>query len=778
MTASDPQSDVRGEGFLRGLSVLELGDGLAGAATTAVLAGFGALVTTVIDPTAAHRRGRPNVALPEGPGPSLLSLLLDRDKRLVEMNVDSLEALGDVAGLREKPGDQAVGFDLVVTDRVSGPPYQLGALRESARYTSWVDSVNRSAWLSISAFGLSGPRSDDFATELTLNAASSLLSLVSDPDTGRPLKFAGNQALLNAAQAAALAACHAVDLARNGEPVHLDASALEAGIAMGPVLALTHLLLNSGEVSGAKRYGAPASFYPCRDGLVRISAMEDHQWQGVVRAMGSPAWASQFVDTSARIERSKEIDALIAAWTREQEKSDAEATLQREGVPATSMLSPAEILESPQLAHRGSLEYSALSEGVTVRSIGRSFPDAPAGSIPSADAPRHALRGLRVLEASHVLAIPLAGALLGALGADVVKLEDCDRIDMYRRRGPYIDAESGINRAAYFSMVNHSKSSLAVDVDSRAGTEEVEEALADADVVIENVGTRKADRLGITEALHGRYPALLAVSSSGFGSTGPYARYRAYAYNLQSWCGLGYLTRNDAGKPAEIDLPWADLVSGYATATIVAAWAVGPSGNWGTSVDYAMAEQIAARFNEFLAAASIDPESDQSVDRANEVTPYAPNGVYRAADGWLALSVDDGDTFEALCEVLGIDDAASFGPFATLGHSRAKRRDLDTLLEHAFETQTCAAWIDRLRAVGTFVERVCSVGDLLTDPQLVSRDFFSQVEHPEWGRRRIIGIPWRPVGQPSIALGPPPLLIAPDRDVVHGASLAQRGGVQ
>ena len=48
-----------------------------------------------------------------------------------------------------------------------------------------------------------------------------------------------------------------------------------------------------------------------------------------------------------------------------------------------------------------------------------------------------------------MLAVPLAGALLGALGAQVTKLEDVRRIDMYRRRGPFIDREPGINRAAY-----------------------------------------------------------------------------------------------------------------------------------------------------------------------------------------------------------------------------------------------------------------------------------------------------------------------------------------
>ena len=60
-----------------------------------------------------------------------------------------------------------------------------------------------------------------------------------------------------------------------------------------------------------------------------------------------------------------------------------------------------------------------------------------------------------MLEAGRVLAVPLAGALLGALGAEVTKLEDLARLDMYRRRGPYIDGEPGTERGAYFALMNH-----------------------------------------------------------------------------------------------------------------------------------------------------------------------------------------------------------------------------------------------------------------------------------------------------------------------------------
>ena len=222
---------------------------------------------------------------------------------------------------------------------------------------------------------------------------------------------------------------------------------------------------------------------------------------------------------------------------------------------------------------------------------------------------RHGLRGLRVLEAGHVLAVPLAGALLGALGARVTKLEDLGRIDMYRRNGPYIDQEPGLDRTAYFAFANHSKTNAVLRVEEEP--DRLVALLDDADVFLENLGAKRARTLGVAASVAlDAHPGVLAISSTGFGQDGPYASYRAYAYNMHASAALGYLTRNADGEPADIDLAWGDLVSAYAVATIVAAWAVGPAGNRGAGLDYAMADAIVSHFPEFLAAASLDPASD------------------------------------------------------------------------------------------------------------------------------------------------------------------------
>lgn len=726
--------------FLDGVRVLEIGDGVAGASAGSILWLLGADVTTVVDPNAAHRRGRPSVTTNAGLA-SLLSCSLDRGKRIVRYHHHDLADL-----LSSDVGE----VDLVIADRVLGAGGPLDALADVDTYRRVVEQTCRAAWVTISAFGLTGPRASEFATELTLAAASGMLATIRDPETRQPLKLAGHQCLLNAGQAAALAACQAVELARDGAPVHLDLSVQEATIATGPVLEVGGLSLETGARGGARRYGAPAGFFECRDGVARISAMEDHQWQGVVRSMGSPEWASAFDAVSARIESADVIDEHVGAWCRQRSKREVETVMQANGVPATAVYTPQEILESPQLAHRRALQPLDLSPELRATVVGLPASHKPDGSAPA----RRSIRGLQVLEASRVLAVPLSGALLGALGATVTKLEDLPRLDMYRRRGPYIDGEEGADRSAYFTLFNHSKASAAFDVD--ADPERLESLAEAADVVLENLGPKRSSAIGLDAAsMATKYPGRLVVSSSGFGLEGPHSRYRAYAYNLQASCALGYLTRTDRGDPAEIDLAWADLISGYALATLVAAWAVGPNGNGGAALDFSMAELIVAHFNEFIAAASIGVDIDTDTDRANQQAPYAPSGVYPTADGWVAISVADDEQFRAMAKVLD-DPRFTVEEFETAPQRLSATSSLDALVGDATRGHDAPSLVTALRAVDVPAEPVADAAALLADGHLATRGFFTEITHPEWGTRKIVGIPWRQCGAPPIPLGPPP----------------------
>ena len=721
--------------FLDGITVLELGDGLAGAAATSVLRSYGADVTTVLLSQAVSHRLEPSVTIGDD-SDSVLSLLLRSGKHIVA----------------EVPVPDPGTFDIVVFDRID----QAAPEADVENYLRDVAARNTNVWVTISAFGLSGPRRDHVATDFVLAAAGGLLGAVTDPVNKRPVKLPGSQSLLAAGHVAALAACHGLDEARRrGSPVHVDVSGQEAVIATGPVLGLAQVLLNAAAVGGVRRV-APSGFIRCRDGLVRVVCSENHQWAGMVRVLGEPDWAIQHPTNADRVGHAEEIDRRLDQAFAQTAKADCERRLQEAGVPATMMCGPAELLRHRQFLHRGAvgryqvrgLEFEAVSSPMRV-STGTSRP----GS-----ARRDGLAGLKIMEFGHVLAVPMAAAFLGAMGASVTKVEDAVRQDTYRRNGPFVDDVPGADRGAYFAVANHSKRSLTIDMSG--GPQALAAALDEADVVVENFGPSRAGRLGIDAAtLHAARPSMLAISVSGFGHTGPSSRYRSYAYNLHSACGLLDLLRSQNGELTEVDLAWADLVSTVAIATAVAAWAVGPRRESGACIDLSMAEQGAQRFNEYLAAESRQAGTGRPGRGGNHQVPFAPQQVYRTGDGrWLAISVCTDSAWARLVEVLGSPPELLAGPLGTAGSRTGHQDELDSALERLICGRHGDELTSRLQAAGVAATMVATPADLVKDEHLRDRGFFGPVTHPQWGHRLLLGLPWRFVGESPIPLGVPPEL--------------------
>jgi crotonobetainyl-CoA:carnitine CoA-transferase CaiB-like acyl-CoA transferase len=739
MIADDVVPAATGEGpashFLDGITVLELGDGVAGAAATSVLRSYGADVTTVLLSQAVSHRLEPLVTLGDDTD-STLSLLLRSGKHIVA----------------DGPGPDPGTFDIVVFDRID----QAASGADVEHYLRDVAASNANVWVTISAFGLSGPQRDHAATDFVLAAAGGLLGAVTDPAGRRPVKLPGSQSLLAAGHVAALAACHGLDEARRrGSPVHVDVSGQEAVIATGPVLGLAQALLNTTAAGGVRRV-APSGFIRCRDGLVRVVCSENHQWAGMVRVLGSPDWAIQYVTNADRVGHAEEIDNRLDEAFAQTAKADCEQRLQEAGVPATVMCGPAELLRHRQFLHRGAvgryhvrgLEFEAVSSPMRVTTEASG----------SGSARRGGLAGLKITEFGHVLAVPMAAAFLGAMGASVTKVEDAVRQDTYRRNGPFVDDVAGADRGVYFAVANHSKQSLTIDMS--AGPQALAAALDGADVVLENFGPSRAGRLGIDAAtLHEARPSMLAISVSGFGHTGPSSRYRSYAYNLHSACGLLDLLRSQNGELTEVDLAWADLVSTVAIATAVAAWAVGPGSGAGACIDLSMAEQGAQRFNEYLAAESRQAGAGRPDHGGNHQAPFAPQQVYQTGDGrWLAVSVYADSAWARLVEALGSPPELLAARFDTACSRAGHQDDLDIVLARLIRGHQGGELASRLQAAGVAATMVATPADLIKDEHLSARGFFGAVTHPQWGRRQLLGLPWRFAGEDPIPLGAPPEL--------------------
>jgi crotonobetainyl-CoA:carnitine CoA-transferase CaiB-like acyl-CoA transferase len=567
----------------------------------------------------------------------------------------------------------------------------------------------------------------------------------------------GWQALLATGQVAALAALHGLELRRTRErPVHMEVSAQEAVAMVGALPECAHAIYACPGRAGSGRYVAPSGLFPCRDGQVRIIAPDNHQWAGMVRAMGEPDWTRGLEKREARAEHAAHINREIAAWTSQRDIAQCAAELQAEGVPATPMNGPDELLASPQFEARGFMRSVRLG-GVDTRVPGLPYTWSPTGASTRPPAAREGIGGLRVAEFAHVFAGPIAGSLLGAMGAQVVRFEDTARLDLYRRTGPFAGGVAGPERGAYFTVANHSKHSLAVDPGEQPG---VAAALAaHSDVVLESFGTRRVTRLAVDAGrLLANRPELLYLSVSGFGQSGPLETYRAYANNVHAYGGFSHLTRGTDGELVHIGTVLADPLAALTAATVIAAWALG-SERPGGVVDLSMAEVVASKLGEFIAEAAAGEA--RTVPVGCDRFPYAPHGIHPCAHGrWLAIAVQSDTEWDALLDVLGRPEALADPAWSTAAARWEARRAIESALDNITREQEAEMLFHRLQRGGV---RACPVwpgGELIDNPHLRARDFFPRIEHPDPDipEPRLIGLAWRVAGEGPWPLRPPPRL--------------------
>src|SRR5262249_29496189 len=149
--------------------------------------------------------------------------------------------------------------------------------------------------------------------------------------------------------------------------------------------------------------------------------------------------------------------------------------------------------------------------------------------------PHPPLSGIRVLDASRVLAGPFCGQLFGDLGAEVIKVERPGQGDETRTWGPpFADGMS-----AYFLSCNRNKRAITIDLSRDAGLEIFYELVRKSDVLLENFRPASADRLGLgAEKLLEVNPRLILCSISGFGRTGPLRDVPGYDFAIQGLSGL------------------------------------------------------------------------------------------------------------------------------------------------------------------------------------------------------------------------------------------------
>lgn len=640
--------------------------------------------------------------------------------------------------------------------------------------------------VSITPFGLTGPKRDWLDSELILWAAGGPLHLTRDQEE-RPLRMSVPQAYLHGAATAAGSAliAHAERL-RSGQGQHVDLSIAQAlpqctlGAALAESIGHVNFVPRPGQVSTGGKAGpmdlsgsgslTRRSKWTVADGLAEM-----HLAMGPATGPSTNKLFAWMIEEGALPEAFHDwdwttlhnrLDSGDISWDMlEQARSHVSAFLLRfrkadlmqialdKAVRIAPIDTIADLLASKQFAARG---FLAEVDGSTSRySIPWGFagdcPGAfkhPTGApvldgdraaileewspaVSSAD-PGGALGGqplddVKVLDLAWVVAGPLIGRTLADYGATVVRVESSRRVETARLMGPFPDGEYDPQRSALYETCNAGKLGLSLDL-SRPEARAIVRSLAQwADVLVESFTPGQMARWGLSyQELAQDNPGLVMVSTSLTGQTGPFAKYSGYGNHGAAIAGFQNLVGNSDAAPVGPYGPYTDFVAPrFAVPATLAALDHRRRTGQGCWLDVSQTEAGA----HFLAAQIAETSVTGRVQGAigNRDAVMAPHGVFRTSgeDSWIAVAVRTDEQWARLAALAGIEMPA----WQTLEGRKRDEDAVEAYVERWTSGQCGEALEAELQRCGIPAHRLVSIQEFADDPQVRARRHLVSLPH-------------------------------------------------
>lgn len=336
------------------------------------------------------------------------------------------------------------------------------------------------------------------------------------------------------------------------------------------------------------------------------------------------------------------------------------------------------------------------------------------------------LDGITVVTLEHAVAAPFATRQLADLGARVIKIERPGVGDFARAYDTRVDG-----LASYFVWINRSKESITLDVKHPEAGKVLGQLLAQADVLVQNLGPGAAARLGLSaEALRPAHPGLIVCDISGYGKDGPYRDKKAYDMLIQAEAGLLSVTGTDE-QPSRAGISVADIAAGmYAYSNILAALIQRGRTGRGSHIDVSMLEALGEWMsNPMYYAYKGNTAPPRAASSHPTIYPYGP---FRAGDGkTVLLGVQNEREWAQFCrDALQRPELAIDARFDTNVKRNLNRSALRDIVEQAFAALTAVQVIDRLERANIGNARMNDMNELWEHPQLKARERWREVDSP------------------------------------------------
>jgi benzylsuccinate CoA-transferase BbsF subunit len=378
------------------------------------------------------------------------------------------------------------------------------------------------------------------------------------------------------------------------------------------------------------------------------------------------------------------------------------------------------------------------------------------------------LDGVRVLDFGWTWAGPYCGMILADLGADVIKIETSQRLDMLRLSGAYADGVRDPERSGWYSATNRGKRSITVDLKHTEGRGLVLDLVAISDAAIENFSPGVLDRLGLGWAdLSAVNPGIVLLSLSAYGATGPEHDYVAYGDHLGYASGLASVIGHADDGPTPINTFYGDPVAGmYGALAIVAALEERSRTQLGRHLEYSQVEGLLT----MMPGPIIRRSSGTPVRRLVDKSPVmAPHGFYRCLgdDAWVAIAVEDDDRWASFLTLLG-EGGVKLAALDRFEARKAAEAVVDATVSAWTATRSPWQVTTACQAIGVAAFPLMNSARLAWDAHLHQRDFFQWVTHPVAGPGPLPGVVFRLNDDGAAVRGPAPVMGQHNEEVCVG----------
>ncbi len=352
------------------------------------------------------------------------------------------------------------------------------------------------------------------------------------------------------------------------------------------------------------------------------------------------------------------------------------------------------------------------------------------------------LEGIRVADFGWIYSVPHATAWLGALGADVIRIETSTAPDLVRFLTG-TDGSTGANRSGIFHAINTSRRSVALNLAMPEAQEIARKIIRRSDFVTENftVGNMAKYNLGYDDLVKIK-PDIIMLSGTPLGQDGPLAGSVGFGPTSQAFAGLCHITGYPDSFPCGIGGTWPDFAVGTGMVFfLLAALHYRDRTGEGQYLDLSMAEMVTSMMPEAMMDFLMNGRDQAAIGNRDE--SMAPHGVFPAAgdDQWIAIAIASDDEFAQLCEALGAPSMASDPKFGRLFGRLANVEELEREIAARTRVHPRDELVAKLRARGLAAGPVYSTPELMEDPVFSRSSMLVKLKHSEVGERVVPGLP-------------------------------------